>query len=316
MSLTGPDPEHPTKVGVPIADLLAGMNGAFGVATALAARERTGRGTVVRTSLLAAIVGVHAFQGTRWTVAGEVPQAQRQPPPGDRAVRLVPGRRRDDPGRRRQRPAVEGLRGLPRAGRRRTPASRPTRLRVEPPPGADRGDRGATRDRDRRTPGSPASTRPASRPGGSARSTRSTRGTRPSARACWSTWTTRRSGGSGCPDRRCGSRPPTGSRPGGPATATAAARRARRRRPRLARGEAVIAAPEDAPPHTLVRGPGAGTTATPTVSGRCLPGTTLSTLLALPAERLQEELAAAPEGPAPEATLAPIDGTPRSGRPG
>ncbi|MBC2935151.1 CaiB/BaiF CoA-transferase family protein [Nocardioides sp. zg-1228] len=75
MSLTGPDPQHPTKVGVPIADLLAGMNGAFGVATALAARERTGRGTVVRTSLLAAIVSVHAFQGTRWTVAGEVPQA-------------------------------------------------------------------------------------------------------------------------------------------------------------------------------------------------------------------------------------------------
>jgi crotonobetainyl-CoA:carnitine CoA-transferase CaiB-like acyl-CoA transferase len=28
---------------------------------------------VVRTSLLAAVVGVHAFQGTRWTVAGEVP---------------------------------------------------------------------------------------------------------------------------------------------------------------------------------------------------------------------------------------------------
>jgi len=75
MSLTGPDQDHPTKVGVPIADLLAGMNGAFGVASALAARERTGRGTVVRTSLLAAIVGVHAFQGTRWTVAGEVPRA-------------------------------------------------------------------------------------------------------------------------------------------------------------------------------------------------------------------------------------------------
>ncbi len=75
MSLTGPDPDHPTKVGVPIADLLAGMNGAFGVATALASRERIGRGTVVRTSLLAAIVSVHAFQGTRWTVAGEVPQA-------------------------------------------------------------------------------------------------------------------------------------------------------------------------------------------------------------------------------------------------
>ena len=37
---------------------------------------RTGVGTVVRTSLLAAVVGVHAFQGTRWTVAGEVGRAQ------------------------------------------------------------------------------------------------------------------------------------------------------------------------------------------------------------------------------------------------
>src|SRR3712207_2234773 len=39
-------------------------------------RERTGHGQVVRTSLLAAIVGVHAFQGTAWTVAGKVGRAQ------------------------------------------------------------------------------------------------------------------------------------------------------------------------------------------------------------------------------------------------
>ena len=71
MSLTGA--EQPTKVGVPIADLLAGMNGAYGVLAALHERERTGLGRVVRTSLLAGVVGVHAFQGTRWTVAGEVP---------------------------------------------------------------------------------------------------------------------------------------------------------------------------------------------------------------------------------------------------
>jgi crotonobetainyl-CoA:carnitine CoA-transferase CaiB-like acyl-CoA transferase len=75
MSLTGPDPEEPTKVGVPIGDLLAGMYGAFGVLAALLERNRTGRGQVVRTSLLAAIVGVHAFQGTRYTVAGDVPRA-------------------------------------------------------------------------------------------------------------------------------------------------------------------------------------------------------------------------------------------------
>jgi crotonobetainyl-CoA:carnitine CoA-transferase CaiB-like acyl-CoA transferase len=76
MSLTGSGPDDPQRVGVPIADLLAGMYGAYGVLAALHERERTGTGTVVRTSLLAATVGVHAFQGTRWTVAGEVGQAQ------------------------------------------------------------------------------------------------------------------------------------------------------------------------------------------------------------------------------------------------
>src|SRR3712207_965039 len=76
MSLTGPGPDDPQRVGVPIGDLLAGMYGAYGVLAALLERERTGRGQVVRTSLLAAIVGVHAFQGTAWTVGGQVNRAQ------------------------------------------------------------------------------------------------------------------------------------------------------------------------------------------------------------------------------------------------
>ncbi len=76
MSLTGLAPDQPQRVGVPIGDLLAGMYGAYGVVAALHERHRTGHGRVVRTSLLAAIVGVHAFQGTRYTVAHEVPRAQ------------------------------------------------------------------------------------------------------------------------------------------------------------------------------------------------------------------------------------------------
>lgn len=76
MSMTGPNPETPSKVGVPIADLLSGMYGAYGVVAALYERERTGRGKVVRTSLLASIVGVHAFQGTRWTVGKDLPKAE------------------------------------------------------------------------------------------------------------------------------------------------------------------------------------------------------------------------------------------------
>jgi crotonobetainyl-CoA:carnitine CoA-transferase CaiB-like acyl-CoA transferase len=76
MSLTGSGPDDPQRVGVPIGDLLAGMYGAYGVLAALHERSTTGVGSVVRTSLLAAIVGVHAFQGTRYTIAGEVGVAQ------------------------------------------------------------------------------------------------------------------------------------------------------------------------------------------------------------------------------------------------
>jgi len=76
MSLTGSSEHDMQKTGVPIADLLAGIHGALGVTAALNERHATGRGQVVRASLLSAIVGVHAFQGTRHTVAGEVPAPQ------------------------------------------------------------------------------------------------------------------------------------------------------------------------------------------------------------------------------------------------
>jgi crotonobetainyl-CoA:carnitine CoA-transferase CaiB-like acyl-CoA transferase len=73
MSVTGPSPDQPVRSGLPVGDVMAGMYGAYGVVAALHERNRTGRGQVVRTSLLAAIVGAHAYYGTRYTVAGEVP---------------------------------------------------------------------------------------------------------------------------------------------------------------------------------------------------------------------------------------------------
>ena len=72
MSVTG-EQGSPTKVGVPIGDILAGLHSAIGILAALHERATTGRGRVVRTSLLASIVGAHAFQGTRWTVAHQTP---------------------------------------------------------------------------------------------------------------------------------------------------------------------------------------------------------------------------------------------------
>ena len=74
MSFTGPTADQPTKVGVPISDLIAGTFGVVGVLAALHQRAETGVGQVVNTSLLAGQIAIHSFQGTRWLVAGEVPE--------------------------------------------------------------------------------------------------------------------------------------------------------------------------------------------------------------------------------------------------
>lgn len=85
MAITGEIAGPPTKIGVPITDVLAGMFGAFGVSSALHERERTGRGQRVTTSLLASAVAVHAYQGTRWTIGKEVPG-----PGGNRHASIAP----------------------------------------------------------------------------------------------------------------------------------------------------------------------------------------------------------------------------------
>lgn len=72
MGLTGLG--TPTKAGVPVADLTAGLFGLVGVLAALLERARSGQGQHVHTSLLAAMIGMHTFQGTRWLIGGEVPE--------------------------------------------------------------------------------------------------------------------------------------------------------------------------------------------------------------------------------------------------
>jgi crotonobetainyl-CoA:carnitine CoA-transferase CaiB-like acyl-CoA transferase len=73
MSVTGPTDGGPTRVGVPIADLLSGMFTAFGVAAALAGRSRTGGRVHVETSLVESVLGVLTFQAQRYLSLGEVP---------------------------------------------------------------------------------------------------------------------------------------------------------------------------------------------------------------------------------------------------
>ena len=73
MSITGVPGEGPMRVGVPIADLTAGMYTAMGVLTALLEREESGEGQWVHTSLLEAQIAMLDFQAARWTMKQEVP---------------------------------------------------------------------------------------------------------------------------------------------------------------------------------------------------------------------------------------------------
>ena len=85
MSITG-EPEGPmVKVGVPIADITAGLYGVIGILAGLVERAASGRGQRVSTSLLAGQIALHTFQGTRYLVAGEVP-----PPSGNQHPTVSP----------------------------------------------------------------------------------------------------------------------------------------------------------------------------------------------------------------------------------
>jgi formyl-CoA transferase len=73
MSITGEPGQGPMRVGIPIADLTAGIFAAMGILVALLEREESGEGQYVETSLLAAQIAMLDFQAARWLVAKEVP---------------------------------------------------------------------------------------------------------------------------------------------------------------------------------------------------------------------------------------------------
>src|SRR5213076_1028129 len=73
LSLTGEPGRGPMRVGIPIADLSAGLFCALGILVALLEREQSGKGQEVATSLLQAQIFMLDFQGSRWLNAGEVP---------------------------------------------------------------------------------------------------------------------------------------------------------------------------------------------------------------------------------------------------
>ena len=74
MSITGLPGQGPVRVGIPVADLTAGLFCALGVMVALLEREQSGEGQWVATSLLQAQIFMLDFQAARWLINREVPR--------------------------------------------------------------------------------------------------------------------------------------------------------------------------------------------------------------------------------------------------
>jgi formyl-CoA transferase/CoA:oxalate CoA-transferase len=85
ISTTGGDGVEPSTIGATIADHIAGQNLVAGILAALYARERSGRGQLVETSLLGGQVWAQAGEFTKYLMSGEVSG------PSGRGHPMIPG---------------------------------------------------------------------------------------------------------------------------------------------------------------------------------------------------------------------------------
>ena len=85
MSLTGEPGGDPVMVGVPQADIVAGMFAAFAIAAALRARERNGEGQVIDATMIGGQVAMLSRQAARYFADGTVPR-----PEGNIHASIVP----------------------------------------------------------------------------------------------------------------------------------------------------------------------------------------------------------------------------------
>lgn len=76
MSVTGPDAEHPYRVGIPIIDIFSGLFTTVGILASLIDRQKRGVGHTVSTSLLESALAISVFQGQRFLSTGVVPEPQ------------------------------------------------------------------------------------------------------------------------------------------------------------------------------------------------------------------------------------------------
>lgn len=74
MSVTGHADGEPTRFGVPIADIAAGMFGAYAVVNALFYRERTGQGQYIDTSMLGGQIALLTYQAGIFFATNQAPE--------------------------------------------------------------------------------------------------------------------------------------------------------------------------------------------------------------------------------------------------
>ncbi|MET0757567.1 MAG: CoA transferase [Mycobacterium sp.] len=73
MSITGPEPGAPTKVGVAVVDVLTGLHALSGILAALHHRNVTGQGQKLETNLLSTLLSSLVNQSSAYLGAGVVP---------------------------------------------------------------------------------------------------------------------------------------------------------------------------------------------------------------------------------------------------
>ena len=73
MSITGMPDGPPVRLGVAIVDIVSGMFAAYGVAMALLARERSGKGQEIDLAMLDATVALLTYQAGNYFASGKVP---------------------------------------------------------------------------------------------------------------------------------------------------------------------------------------------------------------------------------------------------
>ena len=123
MSITGLPGQGPVRVGIPVADLTAGIFAAMGILVALLEREQSGEGQWVQTSLLGAQICHAGLPGGALDHRPGGARPGRQQPPDQHSDRRVRHRRRlYQHRRRRQRHLPALLQGARR--RRSSPQTR------------------------------------------------------------------------------------------------------------------------------------------------------------------------------------------------